>query len=129
MRYIYHSTDRFPASPQHLQDFFFREDSKIYSKAQDLPPAKFNVGSGVKNSLIGSGCIINSYVENSVIFKRVFIGNNSTVKNSIIMRGVAIGENAELSYIISDKYASFSDRTVLTGNAKLPTVVRKGSVI
>jgi ADP-glucose pyrophosphorylase len=45
------------------------------------------------------------------------------------MRGVTVGEGAELSFVISDKYASFSDKTRLNGNAKLPIVVPKGAKI
>ena len=29
-------------------------------KVDDLPPAKYNIGSDVRNSLIASGCIVNS---------------------------------------------------------------------
>ena len=35
----------------------------------------------------------------------------------------------ELNYVISDKYASFSEHTVLSGSPKLPTVVPKRSNI
>lgn len=52
----------------------FREEPKIYSKVDDLPPAKYNMGSDVSNSLIASGCIINGRVENSVLFKKAFVG-------------------------------------------------------
>ena len=40
----------------------------------------------VKNSLISNGCIINGYVENSVLFKKVFVGENCVIKNSIILK-------------------------------------------
>ncbi len=100
-----------------VQDFFFREDAKIYSKAQDLPPAKFNVGSSVKNSLIGSGSIINSCVENSVIFKRVFIGNNSTVRNSIILNGAYVGDNVHVeNCIVESNETLLSDQNYVGEN-------------
>ena len=100
-----------------VQDFFFREQPTIYSKAADLPPAKFNVGSNVKNSLIGSGCIINSNVEGSVIFKRVFIGNNSTVKNSIILNGAYVGDNVHVeNCIVESNETLLSDQNYIGEN-------------
>lgn len=35
-----------------IRDYFFRQYPDIYSKVEDLPPAKYNVGSNVKNSLV-----------------------------------------------------------------------------
>ena len=100
-----------------VQDFFFREQPTIYSKAADLPPAKFNVGSNVKNSLIGSGGIINSNVEGSVIFKRVFIGNNSTVKNSIILNGAYVGDNVHVeNCIVESNETLLSDQNYIGEN-------------
>jgi glucose-1-phosphate adenylyltransferase len=92
-----------------VRDFFFHGEQKIYSKAYDLPPAKFNQGSSVVNSLIGSGTIVNSHVENSVLFKKVFVGNNSVIKNSIIMNGAYIGDNVRVENCIVE-----SDETLLS---------------
>ena len=66
-----------------IRRYFFREYPDIYSKIDDLPPAKYNPGADVKNSLVSSGCILNGKVENSLLFKKVFIGNNCVIKNSI----------------------------------------------
>lgn len=83
-----------------VRDYFFRGNHKIYSKVFDLPPTKYNEGSEVHNSLIGTGSIINSYVENSVIFKNVFVGTGSSIKNSIIMHGAYIGDNVQIENCI-----------------------------
>ncbi len=93
-----------------VRDYFFRQEPQIYSKAYDLPPAKYNGGSKVKNSLIASGCIINSQVENSVLFKKVFVGNNSVIKNSIILNGAYIGDNVRVENCIVE-----SNETLLSG--------------
>lgn len=50
----------------------------------------------MKNSLISSGCIINGQVENSVLFKKVFVGNNCVIKNSIILNDVYLGDNTHI---------------------------------
>ena len=68
----------------------------------------------MKNSLIGSGCIINSNVEGSVIFKRVFIGNNSTVKNSIILNGAYVGDNVHVeNCIVESNETLLSDQNYI----------------
>ena len=63
-----------------VRKYFFKELPAVYSKVSDQPPAKYNPGAVVKNSLVGSGSIINGTVENSVIFKKVFVGNNCVIK-------------------------------------------------
>ncbi len=83
-----------------VRDYFFREYPDVYSKVLDLPPAKYNVGSSVKNSLVSSGCIINGSVEGSVLFKEVYVGNNTVIKNSIILNDVYIGDNAYIENCI-----------------------------
>lgn len=83
-----------------MRDYFFRQYPDIYSKVQDLPPAKYNQGSCVKNSLVSSGCIINGNIENSILFKEVYVGNNVTIKNSIILNDVYIGDNTHIENCI-----------------------------
>lgn len=54
----------------------------------------------MKNSIISSGCIVNGKVENSIIFKDVYIGNNCTIKNSIILNDVYIGDDSILKTVL-----------------------------
>ena len=82
------------------RNYFFKEYPDIYSKVDDLPPAKYNFGAQVRNSLISSGCIVNGTVENSVIFKKAYIGNNCTIKKSIILNDVYIGDNTYIENCI-----------------------------
>ena len=77
------------------RDYFFKQYPDIYSKVDDLPPAKYNPGAQVRNSLVSSGTIINGTVEDSVIFKETYIGNNCYIKNSIILNDVYIGDNTQ----------------------------------
>ena len=83
-----------------IRDYFFKEYPDVYSKVDDLPPAKYNVGSNVRNSLVSSGCIINGTVENSILFKEVYVGNNVTIKNSIILNDAYIGDNTYIENCI-----------------------------
>ena len=83
-----------------VRDYFFRQYPEIYSKVEDNPPAKYNPGSAVRNSLISSGCIVNGEIENSVLFKKCYVGNNCVIKNSIILNDVYIGDNTRIENCI-----------------------------
>lgn len=108
-----------------VRDHFFRS-GEIYSKVDDLPPAKHNPGSNVKNSLIASGCIINGNVENSVIFKKVYIGNNCTIKNSIILNDVHIGDNTYIENCIVESRDTIKANSSYVGeDGKIKIVVEK----
>lgn len=108
-----------------VRDYFFRQEPAIYSKSYDLPPAKYNMGSQVKNSLISSGCIINSTVENSVIFKKVFVGNNSVIKNSIIMNGTYIGDNVRVENCIVESGETLLSGSTYIGEGEIKIVAEK----
>jgi glucose-1-phosphate adenylyltransferase len=83
-----------------VRDYFFRQHPDIYSRVDDLPPAKYNGNAVVNNSLIASGCIVNGTVENSVVFKNVYIGNNCVIRNSIILNDVNIADNCVIENCI-----------------------------
>jgi len=94
---------------------FFKEEPKIYSKVDDLPPAKYNTGSEVSNSLIASGCIINGKVENSIVFKKAFIGKNCVIKNSIILNDAYIGDNTHVENCIVESRGTLKANTYYCG--------------
>jgi len=108
-----------------VRDYFFKE-SAIYSKIDDMPPAKHNPGSNIKNSLVSSGCILNGQVENSVLFKKVYVGNNCTIKNSIILNDVHIGDNTYIENCIVESRDTIKPNSHYVGeNGKIKIVVEK----
>ena len=122
----YYNTNMDFLNPE-VRDFFFRKGSKIYSKSFDLPPAKFNAPADVKDSLVASGCIINSKVEHSVLFKNVFIGNNSVIKNSIILPNVYIGDNVRVENCIVETHETLMSDTEYIGENGIKIVVESKS--
>ncbi len=109
-----------------IRNYFFREYPDVYSKVEDLPPAKYNVGSSVKNSLVSSGCIINGTVENSILFKEVYIGNNCTIKNSIILNDVYIGDNTHIeNCIVESRDTIRANTNYISEEGKIRIVVEK----
>ena len=109
-----------------VRDYFFRQYPDIYSKVEDLPPVKYNLGSSVKNSLLSSGCIINGSVENSILFKKVYVGNNCTIKNSIILNDVYIGDNTHIENCIVESRDTIRANTNYVGeNGQVKIVIEK----
>ncbi len=109
-----------------IRDYFFKQYPDVYSKVDDLPPAKYNYGCEVKNSLISSGCIINGRVENSVIFKKVFVGNNCVIKNSIVLNDVHIGDNCYIENCIIESRDTLRANTTHIGeDGNIKVVVEK----
>lgn len=108
-----------------VRDYFFRQYPDIYSKVEDLPPAKYNVGAKIKNSLISSGCIVNGVVEDSVIFKNTFIGNNCTIKNSIILNNVYIGDNSYIENCIVESRDTIRANSHHVGEGEIKIVIEK----
>lgn len=98
-----------------IRDYFFREYPGVYSKVEDLPPAKYNGDAVVNNSLIASGCIVNGTVEDSILFKKVYVGNNCVIKNSIILNDVHIGDNCYIENCIVESRDTLRANTVRTG--------------
>ena len=110
---------------QEIRKFFFIDYPNIYTKVSDLPPAKYNVGVKVKNCLVSSGCIINGTVEDSVIFKETFIGNNCYIKNSIILNDVYIGDNTHIENCIVESRDTIRANSYYCGEEDIKIVLEK----
>ncbi len=109
-----------------IRNYFYKEYPDVYSKIDDLPPAKYNPGAVVKNSLVSSGCIINGVVENSVLFKKIFVGNNCTIKNCVILNDVHIGDNTYLENCIIESRDTIRPNSKYVGeDGKVKIVVQK----
>ena len=120
----YYETNMSFLKPE-VRDYFFKQYPDVYSKVEDLPPAKYNTGAVVKNSLVSSGCIVNGTVENSVLFKKVFVGNNCTIKNSIILNDVYIGDNTTIENCIVESRDTIRANTYHKGENGIKVVVEK----
>ena len=91
----------------------------------DLPPAKHNPGAQIRNSLISSGCIINGVVDNSVVFKKSYIGNNCVIKNSIILNDVYIGDDSYIENCIVESRDTIRKGSRFVGDNGIRIVVEK----
>ena len=108
-----------------IRKYFFKTYPDVYSKIDDLPPAKYNPGSKIKNSLIASGCIINGTVEDSILFKQVFVGSNCYIKNSIILNDVYLGDNTHIENCIVESRDTIRANSYHVGENEIKIVVEK----
>lgn len=110
-----------------VRDYFFKEYPEVFTKVDDNPPAKYNAGAQVKNSLVASGSIVNGTVENSVIFKKAYVGNNCRIKNSIILNDVYIGDNSVIENCIVESGNTLRAGSEYKGDPdQIKIVVEKG---
>ena len=120
----YFSTNMDFLKPE-VRDYFFNQYPDVYSKVDDLPPAKYNVGAQVKNSLISSGCIVNGVVEDSVVFKKSYIGNNCYIKNCIILNDVYIGDNTHIENCIVESHDTIRANSCYKGEDEIKIVIER----
>jgi glucose-1-phosphate adenylyltransferase, GlgD subunit len=109
-----------------VRKHFLIDTPEIYSKIDDLSPAKYNPGGSVHNSLVSSGCIINGRVDNSILFKKVYVGNNCVIKNSIILNDVYLGDNTHIENCIVESRDTISSNSYYCGEDGIKIVVEKG---
>lgn len=112
-----------------IRNLFLAEGAHIETKPKDEPSAKYNAGADAKDALVGSGSIINGRVYHSVLFRKVYTGENSSIKDSIIMEGTTIGNNCVIENAIIDKQVVISDDKQIIGTKEKPVIISKGTVM
>ena len=101
----------------------------IYTKVKNSPPAKYIGQGNASNSLVADGCVIEGTVENSILFRGVYVGKNTVIKNSIIMQNSSIGDDVNLNCVIADKNVVIKNGRTLSGHETHPFSIAKGMVI
>lgn len=112
-----------------VRDVMFKSYPPIYTKAKDEPPAKYSGGCDISNSIISGGDIINGTIEHSVLFRKVFVGENTIIRNSIIMEGCTIGKGVIIENAILDKQVYISDGQKIVGSKEKIAVLAKKSIV
>ena len=75
----------------------------IKTKAHDNPPAKYEPGTKVSNSLVASGDRIYGAVQSSVLGRNVIVEPGASVRNAVLMQGVIVKTGAKIENAIIDK--------------------------
>lgn len=107
----------------------FDEELPIYTKIRDEMPVTYGPDSRCVNSLVADGCVIEGTVENSVLFRGVYIAPDTHVKNCIIMQDGRIQSGAYIENCILDKQVIIKRNAKLIGPESYPIVIAKDVVI
>jgi len=108
-----------------IRKSFIEQAPHILTKPKDEPPAKYNRGARISNCLVGSGAILDGNANHSVIFRNVYLGENSVAYNSLLLEGAKIGRNCTIQYAIIDKDVTVADGTNIMGTQDSPAIVGK----
>ncbi len=114
---------------RNVQHDLFYTGNSVYTKIKDAAPVKYGANAMAHNSLLANGCWVEGEVENSILFRDVFVGKGTTIKNCIVMQGTEIHQNCHLENVILDKSAHIRDGRRLIGDSGFPVIIRKGSIV
>ena len=73
---------------------------KIYTRTHHVPPQYVGPQAVVENSMVSEGCVVDGYVDFSVLFQSVVIEEGATVRDSIVLPGSVIKKGANIQYAI-----------------------------
>jgi glucose-1-phosphate adenylyltransferase len=107
----------------------FNRKRAIRTRTNDVASTYYAPESMAKNCLIADGCHIEGNVENSILFKGVYIKKGAKVSNCILMQDSIVGEGSKISYTITDKDVIINSKRELKGHSSYPLVVAKDSVV
>ncbi len=112
-----------------VQASLFYTGNPISTKIKDEVPAKYGRGVKVSNSLIANGCIIEGNVEDSILFRGVYVGRGTTIKGSIIMQESEVFQNCVLEDVVLDKRVHIRSGRRLIGDKNYPVIIKKGAIV
>ena len=75
--------------------------------------------------MIASGSIVNGSVENSILFKKSYVGSNCVIKNSIILNDVYIADNCVIENCIVESRSTIKEGSVLKGDGEVKIVIER----
>lgn len=107
----------------------FNAKNPVRTRIRDDAPAFYSDDAVVTNSMITEGCRIEGKVENSILFRNVYVAPGAVVRNSIILQGGSIGAGAEIDCVIADKHVTLRENIKLRGDREYPVVIAKNAKI
>lgn len=105
----------------------FAADRPIFTKSHDTPPAKYEKGCYVRNSIVSAGCRVWGSVADSIISRNVIIESGATVRNSIVYKNCIIRSGARVENAIVDRNNTIPAGVELRGTPENVMVKEKGT--
>ena len=98
-----------------VDEQLFPSDRWIKTKAHDTPPAKYERGCYVRNSIVSAGSRIYGSVADSILGRNVIVESGATVRNAIVMQDCVIESGARVENAIVDRRNTIPAGTELRG--------------
>lgn len=114
---------------EEVREALFPQERPIYTKVRDEAPVRYGLDAQIRNSFVADGCTVEGLVENSILFRGVYVGKGAQIKNSIVMQDSSVGTGAGLDYVITDKNVAVRENRTLMGFRTYPVYIAKGSVV
>ena len=83
----------------------------------------------VTDSLIADGCRIEGQLDRCILSSGVRVADGAHLRGCILLNDTVIGPGTDLRCVIADKNVNASPHIDLAGNARLPIVIPKGTVL
>ena len=80
------------------------EDWVIHTKSEEKPAVKLGINAKILQSLVANGCLIDGYVEHSILFPGVVVETGAVIQNSIIFSNTVVSSDTRLDRVIIDKH-------------------------
>ena len=107
----------------------FPAERPVRTKSEEAVSTYYAESAVSRNSLVADGCIIEGELKNCVISSDVRIGKGACLTNCIVMKGSEIRQGACLTNCIVDKDCVISANRILKGDASLPYIIPKFSIL
>lgn len=101
----------------------------VRTKIKNEVPTYFSENSKVVNSQLGSGCIVEGEVSNSLISRGSKIKEGSIIEDSMIFTDSEIKSGAVIKHAIIDKHVVIENNVRIEGTAGNPVVIPKHTVV
>jgi len=101
----------------------------VLTKVLGTMPAVYGLHSGVKNCLVGDGCVIKGEARDSVIFRNVVIEEGASVRGCVLMQGTRVSAGVTLNCVITDKSVVINPGKLIMGDRNFPVYLGKKIVV
>ncbi len=99
--------------PQKPVELNAPKNFRIYSRNYAYPPSVVSSSANIKNSFVAEGCVINGYVENSIISTGCRVETGAIVIGCVIMPDSIIGNRADIRYSIIGERCRIEQGTII----------------
>jgi glucose-1-phosphate adenylyltransferase len=93
-------------------------DWPIFTRGNELPPARCGDGSRISDSIVAEGCVVKGSVSGSILFPGVTVEKEAEVRDSVVFSFSRIGRGARVRRAVLDKFVTVGTGAVVGGKRR-----------